>query len=49
MQIGPLIRKLVFRGAHTIFWSLSPNRGPNIDFRPKCTEEKFFASLRQKE
>ena len=35
MSIGPLMRKLIFWGAHSIFGDLRPNRGPNIDFRKK--------------
>ena len=35
MRIGPLIRKLVFWGAHSIFEGSRPKRGPNIDFTKK--------------
>ena len=37
MRIGPLIRKLVFWGAHSIFEGSQPKRGPNIDFIKKCS------------
>ena len=48
IKIGPLIRKLVFWGAHSIFGGSRPNRGTNIDFRKKCSEQKLFVSLRCK-
>ena len=47
MSIGPLMRKLIFWGAHSIFGDLRPNRGPNIDFRKKLSEQKLFISIRR--
>ena len=47
MSIGPLMRKLIFWGAHSIFGDLRPNRGPNIDFRKRLSEQKLFISIRR--
>ena len=48
IRIGPLIRKLVFWGAHTIFESSRPKRGSNINFTQKCSGAKFFVSPGQR-
>ena len=48
MRIGPLIRKLVFWGALTIFEGSRPKRGSNIDFTKKCSGAKFFVQSRHR-
>ena len=48
MRIGPLIRKLVFWGAHSIFEGSQPKRGPNIDFTKKMFRTKVFCLIETK-